>query len=217
MSTFKKLFVLILVYGCCIIMLLENFIYIFIIKIMAKNIDKNLDPNEILIAEFNYAAQTAFQANEDRVRVFGYIIASLGTILAAIIVPNINSNIDTRIFGVIFLGLTIVGIFFLFQLSRLRIAWIESVRTMNQIKDYYIANHKEIDLYKAFKWRTSTIPASNKIWSLAFLLAASIISINTLSIGIACYLFNTGILFAVVTSLLFILLQILLWNKLIKG
>lgn len=29
-----------------------------------------LDPNEILAREFDYAAQTAMQVNEDRVRVF---------------------------------------------------------------------------------------------------------------------------------------------------
>ena len=29
---------------------------------------KPLDPNEILVAEFNYIAATAFQANEDRAR-----------------------------------------------------------------------------------------------------------------------------------------------------
>jgi len=31
-----------------------------------------LDPNEILVAEFNYIASTAFQTNEDRARVSNY-------------------------------------------------------------------------------------------------------------------------------------------------
>ena len=30
---------------------------------------QSLDPNEILVAEFEYIATTAFQANEDRARV----------------------------------------------------------------------------------------------------------------------------------------------------
>ena len=33
-----------------------------------------LDVNEILIAEFNYIANTAFQANEDRARVSNYYL-----------------------------------------------------------------------------------------------------------------------------------------------
>lgn len=184
---------------------------------MAKNIEQNLDPNEILIAEFNYAAQTAFQANEDRVRVFGYIIANVATILAAVIIPTINQAIDSKIFAAIFLGLSIIGLFFIFQLSRLRIAWIDSVKTMNQIKDYYIAHHKEIDLYKAFKWRTNTIPSNNKIWSLAFLLAVTTVFLNSITFGLSWAIFFENAPTGLVLGFIFCLIQILLWNKLIKG
>ena len=39
------------------------------------SLDRNcLDVNDILIAEFNYIASTAFQANEDRARVSNYYL-----------------------------------------------------------------------------------------------------------------------------------------------
>jgi hypothetical protein len=39
---------------------------------------ESLYPAEILVAEFNYIASTAFQANEDRARVSNYYLMSAG-------------------------------------------------------------------------------------------------------------------------------------------
>ena len=41
-----------------------------------------LSPDEMLIAEYNYIAQTAFQANEDRSRVTSFYFVSVGSLVA---------------------------------------------------------------------------------------------------------------------------------------
>ncbi len=43
-----------------------------------------LKPDDILIAEFNYIAQTAFQANEDRARVTNFFLTSLCSLIIAL-------------------------------------------------------------------------------------------------------------------------------------
>ena len=44
-----------------------------------------LDVNEILVAEFEYIATTAFQANGDRARVSNYYLMTAGAAVAAIL------------------------------------------------------------------------------------------------------------------------------------
>jgi hypothetical protein len=44
-----------------------------------------LNVDTILAAEYNYAAQTAFQANEDRARVTSFYLVTVGSFLAAIL------------------------------------------------------------------------------------------------------------------------------------
>ena len=177
---------------------------------------KGLDPNAILLAEFNYAAQTAFQANEDRVRVFGFIVANIATIIAAFIAPVISSQINPQIFGLIFLILAFVGLFFLFQLSRLRTAWIQSIKAMNQIKDFYIKNVKNLELQEAFKWKSNTIPSGNKVGSLAFLLSITISLLTSLSLALAIFIFSFNVPFAIIGGIVFLLFQTILWFWLTK-
>ncbi len=51
-----------------------------------------LDPNEILSREFEYAAQTALQAYEDRARVFNYYLATAGTLIAGVVLLDLNNS-----------------------------------------------------------------------------------------------------------------------------
>lgn len=145
--------------------------------------NENLDPNDILIAEFNYAAQSAFQANEDRLKVFNLFIANVGTLIAAIIIPQQNSQISYYYFSLIFIFLSVIGVLVLLQLAKLRIAWVGSVQTMNHVKDYYINNFPGLE--KAFRWRQSNIPKASKGFTIAFLLAIMTILVNSLGISAA--------------------------------
>jgi len=178
--------------------------------------ESELNVNDILIAEFNYAAQTASQANEDRVKVFSFIIANLGTFVAAIILPSLNSSINISVFGLIFILLTFIGTLSIFQLSRLRAAWIDSVRSMNRIKDYYIKDLKILKLEDAFRWKTATIPSQNKINSLAFLLTITIIFLNSCSVSASTYIFSKNIIISILIGLILGISEVYIWLKILK-
>ncbi len=144
--------------------------------------------DEILKAEYNYIANTVFQANEDRSRVASFYFVTVGSLVAAIL-GTIFSTENIKNFALAFSGLfvtlTILGALTLAQLARLRAAWHESVQAMNQIKDYYIKNNKEIE--PAFKWREHSIPPTDKPLSIANLLAVEVSTLSAITSASALY------------------------------
>ena len=83
---------------------------------------KELDPNEILSREYEYDAQTAIQANEDRVRVFNYYLATAGTLLAASVFAKLDNSSYLGIFSLVIGGLACLGFIFVLKLIKLRVA-----------------------------------------------------------------------------------------------
>jgi hypothetical protein len=147
-----------------------------------------LDTNEILKAEYNYIANTVFQANEDRSRVASFYFVSVGSLVAAIL-GTIFSTENVKNYALAFAGLftvlTALGTLTLAQLARLRAAWHESVEAMNQIKDYYIEHNKEIE--PAFKWRIKTLPKTDKPNSIANLMAIEVSMLSAITSATAFY------------------------------
>src|SRR5713101_2519844 len=89
-----------------------------------------IDHQEILVAEFQYIAQTAFQANEDRARVSQFYFIYFGAFLAALFssqLADLDSHQVYIGFVLVFLLITTFGGLTLLQLARLRQAWIESL------------------------------------------------------------------------------------------
>ncbi len=146
-----------------------------------------LTPDEMLQGEYKYIANTAFQANEDRSRVTSFYFVSVGSFVAAIIGTQLEAQSKTVSFAffALFLVLTFMGALTIAQLARLRAAWHESVEAMNQIKDYYIKHHPEIE--PAFKWRGSSIPKTNKPYSIANLIAVEVAMLSSLTTGAGTY------------------------------
>lgn len=170
-----------------------------------------LNSNEILMAEFNYAAQSAFQANEDRVRVFNFVFANIVTLIASLTLSMLNQSLDTRLFGYLFVALAGIGLLSLLQLIRLRAAWRSSVQTMNQIKDFYVT-HSAIDIKPAFKWTTATIPGGVKIFSLSFLMGLALIILNSFAASAAVYfLLSHRNLHLFIGGGVFMIFQFCLW------
>ena len=119
-----------------------------------------LKSGEILMAEYDYIAKSAFQANEDRARVSTYYVVTFGTLVAALFSLRVDNadldNLHTALF-IVFLALALFGLSTLLQLARLRESWRESILAMTQIKDYYIKEARTLDLSAAFRWQASTI------------------------------------------------------------
>jgi FtsH-binding integral membrane protein len=147
-----------------------------------------LDLDDILKAEYDYIANTTFQANEDRSRVASFYFVTLGSLVAAILGSIFSANDLKSVslaFSGLFVVLTVLGALTLAQLARLRAAWHESAQAMNQIKDYYIKHYKEIK--PAFKWSAGTLPPTDKPNSIANLMAAEIAFLGSITSAAAMY------------------------------
>ncbi len=147
-----------------------------------------LDPNAILIAEYQYIAQSAFQANEDRARVSSYYFVSTAAAVAAIIGVKIEGVASAGVyfgFFMVFAVLGIIGLLTLLQLARFRSSWTESMRAMDRIKEHYQRHCPDMQLEQAFAWTKTTIPPVSKHWSVAFLLSLSVMLVDALAMGTA--------------------------------
>ncbi|WKZ35414.1 MAG: hypothetical protein QY332_17520 [Anaerolineales bacterium] len=173
--------------------------------------------DEILKAEFNYIAETAFQANEDRSRFTSFYFVTVGSFVAAILGTQFEpqqKNISIAFF-ILFTVLTLMGALTISQLARLRAAWHESVEAMNRIKDFYIKHNREIE--PAFKWRRSTIPPTDKPRSIANLIAIEVAMLSSLTTGAAVYfllssLGETGLVSWLIVGASFLLGWIAQWR-----
>jgi hypothetical protein len=111
---------------------------------MPENPTPPVELDELLAAEYNYIAQTASQANEDRARVSSFYIIAVGSLLAALfgtqfLDPKSFTPIVSIMFGVLFVLLTLLGLSTVMQLARLRAAWHDSMLAMNQLKDFMVS------------------------------------------------------------------------------
>lgn len=152
--------------------------------------------NDILIAEYEYIANSALQANEDRARVASFYLVAVGSLVAALFSAQLfNMNeafIELNfVYSGLFLMLTILGGLTVIQLARLRAAWYESMTALNQIKEYFISKDK--GLAKAFRWRESSMPLLYKRNSLSYQQTIEVAILSGLMFGAAVYFFLFGI------------------------
>lgn len=155
-----------------------------------------LEADEILELEFGYARETAAQAQNDRttiVNLYLLLVGGVGSIVLGL--PQIVSDnprsasaapIPPNAYVLLFALLGITGFFMLMKLVRLRQAWFESVRAMNQIKKFYLQRFPELDA--AFLWKAETIPAAGKPWTITFNLSVLVMLLDSTAIAIAVHM-----------------------------
>ncbi len=146
----------------------------------------NLEPGEILELEFEYARETAMQAQNDRtvvVNLYLILVGGVGSLLLAL--PTLSQtgkvSLPTQAMGLFFVLIALLGFLTLFKLIRLRQAWHESARAMNLIKQYYIEHFPELDT--AFYWQAKTIPRHDKPWTITFILSLMVILIDSVALS----------------------------------
>ena len=183
--------------------------------------------DELLAAEFDYIAQTAAQATEDRARVSSFYLIAVGSLVAALFgtqflgMQSLPLAVNLMFSG-LFLLLTLLGTSTIMQLARLRAAWYESMLAMNQLKDYMINENKP--LAKAFRWQSSTLPPKYKTGSVSYYQAMEVALISGLMLGAAVFFlfhafFRIGALHWVVLILmggLTMYLQLHLYKHILK-
>src|SRR4026209_750430 len=130
-----------------------------------------LDFDELLAAEYDYIAQTASQAHEDRARVSSFYLIAVGSLVAALfgtqfVDPNFFSQTVKIMFGGLYILLTLLGTSTIMQLARLRATWFESMQAMNQLKEFMVSQNN--DLAKAFHWTNNSLPSKFKTDSVSY-------------------------------------------------
>ena len=158
----------------------------------------SLDDDEILKAEFEYIADTAFQANEDRARVSSFYLLAVGSLVAALFSTQLLDNRFDPVFlswafSGLFLVLTLLGTLTTLQLARLRAAWYDSMLALNQIKDYWQSQAKDKHLKQAFKWDTESLPNKYKANSVSFYQTLEVALLSGITFGAAVYFFQSAI------------------------
>lgn len=156
----------------------------------------DLKAEEILELEFEYARETAAQAQNDRTTIVNLYLLLVGGVGSLVLgLPQILSD-NTRVspttpippnaYVLLFTLLGVTGFFMLMKLVRLRQAWFESVRAMNQIKKFYLQRFP--DLEAAFLWKADTIPAPGKPWTITFNLSVLVMLLDSTAIAIAVHM-----------------------------
>lgn len=134
-----------------------------------------LDASDILGWEYAYAQATASEAMSDRLTMINFYLLTVGIIATGLVATLPGETAVLRVAGPVLLWLLCcIGWFFFLKVIRLRQAWHHSARAMNQIKSFYVRHAKQFPadiLQRAFLWRSDTLPAPEKPWTLFFLSA----------------------------------------------
>lgn len=158
------------------------------VNAMPQKSSSAVAPDEILTSEFNYIANAAFQANEDRARATSFYLVTFGSFIAALVsaqldlAPGQESWLDWGFSG-LFVALALMGGVTILELARLRVSWFESVEAMNAIKEYYIVRYP--DLAEAIRWRSQSgsLPRRFKLSSVGFLMSLQVAFLGGAALG----------------------------------
>jgi hypothetical protein len=194
---------------------------------MPENPSPPVELDELLAAEYQYIAQTANQANEDRARVSSFYLIAVGSLLAALFGTQLFSSDSPSqtvsiMFGGLFILLTLLGISTIMQLARLRAAWYESMLAMNQFKDFMISQNSELS--QAFRWKTSTLPSKYKMNSVSYYQAVEVALIGGLMFGAGVFFLQQAFfkvntlhwVISIITGSLTVLLQLQIYKRSLK-
>jgi hypothetical protein len=187
----------------------------------------SLSPDNILIAEFEYLTQAAAQANEDRARVASFYLVSFGSFIAGLVTTRFTADMVQSAainlgFAALFLALALMGVLTVMQLARLRMAWYDTARALNHIKQYYVDHISGLNLSDAFLWKNDTLPRKFKMTSVAFSLVLQVSVLGGVSLGASLYLLlaglriGSGLVPAIITGVVFMFVQVWLYRRMMK-
>jgi 8-oxo-dGTP pyrophosphatase MutT (NUDIX family) len=158
---------------------------------VVPQLDATLKLDAMLLEEFNYAGVTAYQANEDRARMFNLYLLVVGVLasgLGAIYQLGDKVGPYSAPLALVLLVVTgILGIAFFMKLIRLRQAFRESLLSMSTVKEYYIKQFapQVPDVHTAFRWRLGTIVPGESFGTVTFVICATVALLGSLCFGAA--------------------------------
>ncbi len=146
---------------------------------------KPLHSTNILHLEFEYAWFTASEAMVDRHTMVNFYLLAFGVIATGVLArlsreANLPQSVGTLLLWI----LCAVGWLYFLKIIRLRQAWHESARAMNQIKEFFIQHDEYFEpeeLRTAFRWQTHTLPSPDKAWTVFFYSAVLIALLDSMA------------------------------------
>lgn len=159
----------------------------------AANTDQTLRLESMMLAEFNYASATAYQALEDRGRMFNFYLGIAGVLASGLgALYGFGNNVgQAQALAMALLILAgFIGVIFFLKIVRIRQAFDDSLLTMNVIKEHYIKEFtgKVPAVDQIFRWRTASMPSGRRFGSLTFLVCFAITFIDSFALGLAAFI-----------------------------
>ncbi len=140
---------------------------------------------DILKMEFEYGRLTASEAMRDRHTMVNFYLLAFGVIATGVLgILSRGADLPESIGTLLLWILCAVGWLYFLKIIRLRQAWHESARAMNQIKEFFILHdqHFEPDeLRPAFRWQAHTLPSPDKPWTVFFYSALLIALLDSMA------------------------------------
>lgn len=187
-----------------------------------RTANSTLDAADILGWEFEYARTTASEAMQDRHTMVNFYLLAAGVIASGVIAIVSQETLLARAFvaiagdaaglsdaqlkhllqspGIPMIAGTLLlwllcgaGWFYFLNIIRLRQAWHESAKTMNQIKTFYFDHTDSFDrdtLRSAFRWTADTLPQPDRLWTVFFQSAMLIGFLNSAAFAAGGALIN---------------------------
>ncbi len=140
---------------------------------------------DILKLEFEYARLTASEAMRDRHTMVNFYLLAFGVVATGVLgILSREANLPQSIGTLLLWILCAVGWLYFLKIIRLRQAWHESARAMNQIKDFFIQHDQHFqpeELRPAFRWQAHTLPSPGKPWTVFFYSALLIALLDSMA------------------------------------
>jgi ADP-ribose pyrophosphatase len=156
-------------------------------------LDGVLKLDGLLLEEFNYAGNSAYQAMEDRARMFNLYLVIIGVLASGLAAVYQLTGFKTFTQPLTLLLLVlggIVGVVFFVQLIRLRQAHQESIITMNMIKEYYLGRFTDDNpnIGNIFNWRLAGMKAGERLGSVTFLVCFTVAFLGGVAFAAAAFI-----------------------------
>ena len=159
--------------------------------------ERPLYSGDILKLEFEYARFTASEAMQDRHTMVNFYLLAFGVIATGVLaILSREANLPQSIGTLLLWILCAVGWLYFLKIIRLRQAWHESARAMNQIKEFSIHHDERFEpeeLRHAFRWQAHTLPAPDKPWTVFFYSALLIALLDSMAYGLGAALLDLNL------------------------
>ena len=146
---------------------------------------KPLYSADILAWEFEYIRFTASEAMRDRHTMVNFYLLAFGVIATGVLaILSREADLPQTIGTLLLWILCAVGWLYFLKIIRLRQAWHESAKAMNQIKEFFIQHDKDFtpeEMRTAFRWQPHTLPSANKPWTVFFYSALLIALLDSMA------------------------------------